>query len=378
MSQRRCIHDENGNVDAAKAAEPPVPRGSVPSKKRANGEDGSPIPVKKLKQQESTQSPTPVQPRPVEMQQHGTPFGQLKPHTITYKPPQQQQQRPAEARTEQPPHHTQQPQESQQHQQGQIDPNLFSLYTQEDHDGPYYPCPGTDQQQPYHQRPQSSGYIIPSLEQIANEVLVDMSGPEPQDHGQTALERNLHLFQNADTAPMVNGDASKPDESVDSAISIPATEASIPNGVTNGVTNGHATGAVNGEVAAQPSIEPAEAKIPTTQQPDGRPQSSASRSGAESLPLYQPPAPVSQSPEVTKGQPVLTNGHGSPPVATAETNGVKRKRDSTSATPSAKKAKLHLQGGPEQVIAEEGEVDRESLDLARMLAQEERGLRRRS
>lgn len=209
---------------------------------------------------------------------------------------------------------------------------------------------------------------MPSLEQIASEVL-DMNGAEPQDPSQTALERNLHLFQNADTASMTNGNSPKPDESVDSAISLPAAEAPAQNGLTNG----HHTAPDSEEMPAQPSIEPSEPKATSVQAPDARPQSSASRSGVEGLPLYQPPAPVSQSPEVSKRQPAPINGisHASP-----ETNGVKRKRDSTSATPGLKKAKTALQGGPEQAIAEDG--DKESLELARMLQQEDRGLRRRS
>ncbi|EME81126.1 uncharacterized protein MYCFIDRAFT_104451, partial [Pseudocercospora fijiensis CIRAD86] len=49
-SKRRCVHDENGNVDPIKAAETPVPRGSNASKKRPPGEESTPIqPKKKLK-----------------------------------------------------------------------------------------------------------------------------------------------------------------------------------------------------------------------------------------------------------------------------------------------------------------------------------------
>lgn len=327
---------------------------------------------KKVKFQEPSPSQPPVQPRPVEMQEYGTPFGQLKPRAPSYQPPPRQQQQPAEPTSRPPEQLSPQPPQPQQHMQNQIDPNLFSLYTQDDQDGPYqdssYPYPGAVQTQPYHPRPQSSGYNMPSLEQIASECLVDLNGPDQDDVGQTSLERNLHLFQNADTAPMTNGDPPKPDESVDSAISLPATEPAKDNGLTNGHVNGVSTE----EQVAQPSVEPSDAK-PT--QPDERPQSSASISGAHSLPLYQPPAPVSQSPEVSKRRPVLTNGasHGSP---SAETNGIKRKRDSSSATPNAKKARLSFAGGPEQAIAEEG--DDKSVELAKALQQQDRGLRRRS
>lgn len=379
--QRRCIHDENGNVDAAKAAEQPVPRGSAPNKKRANGEDGSPMPIKKIKQQDQTPPPPgQAQPRPIEMQQYGTPFGQLKARAPSYHPPPPQQvhQKPSsEPATEQPHPQFSQPPPPPHHTQTQIDPNLFSLYTQDDQDGPYhsthYPFPGSDQPQPYHQRPQSSGYNIPSLEQIANECLVDMSGPDPPEGGQTALERNLHLFQNADTAHLSNGEdvSPKPVESVDSGISIPATDIAKQDVLTRGHT-------IPVDQAPQPPIEASDPAAPTTAQHDERPQSSASKSGAHGLPLYQPPAPVSQSPEVSKRQPVLTNGisHGSPST-TAETNGIKRKRDSSvSATSASKKTKMSFAGGAEQAIVEDG--DKESVELARMLQQEDRGLRRRS
>lgn len=348
------------------------------------------MPSKTIKQQGSTPPHGPVQPRPVEMQQYGTPFGQLKPRAPSYQPRPQQMPKSVEGDVQQGQHEQQQQQQPQLSQpeppqhttQNQIDPNLFSLYTQDDQDGPYqdsnYPYPGTDQPQPYHQRPQSSGYQIPSLEQIANEVLVDMSGPEPQETGQTSLERNIHLFQNASTAPMVNGHGHppKPDESVDSAISLPPadapTEMSLPNGHDNAAE----------ETTAQPSVEPTEAKAADAAQPDERPQSSASKSGAHGLPLYQPPAPVSQSPEISKRQPALPNGvaHSASPPA-IEANGIKRKRDSSSAvstTASAKKAKMSFAGGAEQAIVEDGEADKESLELARMLQQEDRGLRRRS
>ena len=140
--------------------------------------------------------------------------------------------------------------------------------------------------------------------------------------------------------------------------------------------NGHSSAGSPEEHVAQPSVEPAQTNGVHA---DARPQSSASKSGAQDLPLYQPPAPVSQSPELSKRQPALTNAfsHGSP--SAAQSNGVKRKRDSSaSITASAKKAKMSFAGGPEQVIAEEADVDEKSLELARSLQQEDRGLRRRS
>ncbi|TKA56297.1 hypothetical protein B0A49_11090 [Cryomyces minteri] len=48
--QRRCIHDEDGRVDLAKAAEPPVPRGSTAAKKRSTSGNVEAEPIgKRLK-----------------------------------------------------------------------------------------------------------------------------------------------------------------------------------------------------------------------------------------------------------------------------------------------------------------------------------------
>ncbi|KAI9738801.1 MAG: JmjC domain-containing histone demethylation protein 1 [Cirrosporium novae-zelandiae] len=47
-SKRRCIHDENGNVDPAKAQEPPKPRGSIiPKRRSSNNLDPALEPAKK-------------------------------------------------------------------------------------------------------------------------------------------------------------------------------------------------------------------------------------------------------------------------------------------------------------------------------------------
>lgn len=46
--QRRCIHDENGNVDPVKAAEAPVPRGSASKRRRVEEDDGEAL-TKKIK-----------------------------------------------------------------------------------------------------------------------------------------------------------------------------------------------------------------------------------------------------------------------------------------------------------------------------------------
>jgi len=47
--QRRCVHDENGNIDPVKQNEPVVPRGSGGKKRKSSGGDDSDSSVKKIK-----------------------------------------------------------------------------------------------------------------------------------------------------------------------------------------------------------------------------------------------------------------------------------------------------------------------------------------
>ena len=267
---------------------------------------------------------------------------------------------------------------------GHIDPNLFSLYTTEGdsepsyyetHYQPEFSYPTTEHMQGYDQQQASANaYGFPSLEEIANEVLVDLSGPDPNDK-QSTLETAMQAYQHASNSPMANGHP-KPDESVDSAISLPTTESVEQHGLPNGHDMDVAdnVAAFNEFIVPDPPSETNGARPVSSARSEARPQSSASKSGAATLALYQPPAPLSQSPEVAKKQHVLANGngvaHGSPPAEA----GVKRKRESAT-TPSAKKARLDLQGGAEQAVADE---EQESLELARILAQQDRGLRRRS
>ncbi|KAF2198384.1 hypothetical protein GQ43DRAFT_483345 [Delitschia confertaspora ATCC 74209] len=55
-SKRRCIHDENGNVDPVKASEAPIPRGSASKKRRIS--EGDPDLLNERMQQEQTPSNT--------------------------------------------------------------------------------------------------------------------------------------------------------------------------------------------------------------------------------------------------------------------------------------------------------------------------------
>ena len=48
-AQRRCIHDENGNIDPIKQNEPVVPRGSASKKRKSSGSENSEMSEKKIK-----------------------------------------------------------------------------------------------------------------------------------------------------------------------------------------------------------------------------------------------------------------------------------------------------------------------------------------
>ena len=140
-----------------------------------------------------------------------------------------------------------------------------------------------------------------------------------------------------DAPAMSNGvsDVTKPDESVDSAISIPGSD----------------------DGSAQPSVEAASLAAQTSP--------SLQKSNANELPLYKPPAPLSQSPELTKRQPQLSNGDVSDAAAST-----KRKRDSMSSASGTKKPRLNS--------VEPTGVDTESLELAKTLQQGDLGLRQRT
>ncbi|KAK5124570.1 hypothetical protein LTR85_001787 [Meristemomyces frigidus] len=373
-SKRRCVHDENGNVDPVKASETPVPRGSVVSKKRSIGEDGSPLQIKKQKLNESQPPPRP---------QAGT-TGVLMPQHVSrgpsHPPSMQPTSRPPPPVINEPPPDPQ--------QQPEIDPSLFSVYPEPTEQGSHsnnsYPYPMNEQ-------PYTNAYEYPSLEQIANEVL-DMNGRGHEDYIDAQLNAlpyqqphnphvNVHVYESHDTAPLPDG-SSKPDESVDSAISLPSTErldqstlaahdrdrsvderlmdafaADSGAGVYHDLSFVQSSVETNGAKHAE-SVGPAPAIQPTT----------GPKNDASGLPLYRPPAPVSQSPEQTKRQPVaFLNGAA---------DSQKRKRDSISATSDFKKARIDDAGGRASREPSVQETDDERF--ARMMQQEELGLRQRS
>lgn len=274
-------------------------------------------------------------------------------------------------------------------EQPPIDPNLFSMYTEATENGGWrdeqsYPYPTTEQAQPYN--PSQPSYTIPSLEQIANEVLVDMNGNEYEHSQQNNLMEHVHVFDDEpDTAPMTNGHShSKPDdshESVDSGVSLPTTEAlnkdvrsRSPAAEAPADTNTSNDVAeepvyVHEETApARPSIEGnsdnAGPTSPLTTEFQPLHPDPATKNSVSSLPLYQPPAPVSQSPDAVRRPNGVAKAHS--PVVES-----KRKRESSASVTPSKKAR-QASREPEQV------VDQKTLELARMLQQEDLGLRRRS
>ena len=367
--QRRCVHDENGNVDPVKAAETPVPRGSAGPKKRP-GEVGSPLEIKKIKSAEDTQQPPP---RPQAGQ-----AGVLMPHPASRTPSQQsstksQQERPPPPVINEPPQDPQQP---------EIDPNLFAAYPD-----PAGQSQFTNQSYPYPvvEQAQAQGYDYPSLEQIANEVL-DMGGSRHEDYIDAQLnalpfqrrepQHQVQVHHTNDDTPMLN-DHPKPDGSVDSAVSLPNSEnfeqgkpaPDVVRTVDDRLRDALAGGGAGGEFHDDPHI--VQPSVETTVKTDingarhGSPPTS--KHDVSGLPLYRPPAPLSQSPELMKRQPTMaTNG-------TADTSTQKRKSDAMSVSPNAKKAKMDMRASREPSVHET-----EDERFAREMHQEQLGLRRRT
>jgi F-box and leucine-rich repeat protein 10/11 len=358
-----------------------VPRGSVVTKKRSFDQEGSPS--QQIKKQKSSPKEPIFQPYqqiqlPAAAQMQGQ--GLLKPQPISKTQPRPKPSPSANRQHVQPqlqPH----PPPPLEPEQPQIDPNLFSMYTNHDEHVGYedvrssYPIP--EQPQPHGLAPPGQ-YQLPSLEQIANEVLVDLNGDDgrEQDLKAQLLEFNRMANGVPHGVPTgeINGEV-KPDDSVDSAVSLPPSEALEHSGTTANDSPGDEQQVINDPLSnggpAHPSIEATEsandgsiivAKTPPTKVPE--------------LPLYQPPAPLSTSPEVTKQQPILTNGVGGSPESIEGSPSLKRKRGSLSATPgSVKKARIDGEVG--EVANPPAEEEKQSLELAKMLQAEELGLRRR-
>ena len=352
--QRRCVHDENGNVDPIKAAETPIPRGSNPSKKRDSEGEGSPESLKKVRQDSSKPS------SPLEA---GGTRGMLVPQKPAPAPPKAPAVRPPSRQFQAPPQIT--VEHSPDVEQPDIDPSLFS-YPEPAHHG-HFPEPSN----PYYTPQDAHGqpYDYPSLEQIASEVL-DMNGMNGRAD-EDWIDRQLNALPYERTngqrpesrrgpIPVMTNGASKSDGSVDSAVSLPYANGS-PQDSHRSVDDRlrEALAGDSGMVGVHPSIEIRPPTAPNGAHATGD-GTAASPEATYTLPLYQPPAPLSQSPELVKRQPRV---HDSP----------KRKSEEPGDA-ATKKAKLAQQALVRALSPHETDDER----LARLLQQEERGLRQRS
>ncbi|KAM0719306.1 hypothetical protein Q7P37_005211 [Cladosporium fusiforme] len=383
-SKRRCIHDESGNVDPVKAAESPIPRGSVASKKRT-AEDGSPLDAnKRLKPAEPGLSPAPTSMQG--MNGIFKPSGQQQTPSKSVTPPKAppevyhklpgQFYRPSSSEG----HHEQQPdskfqdhQQTQNHQQPQhhnlqphgsappIDPSLFSMYPEpsSNNSGPF-----SGSTQPYNMPDHSSAerpplYALPSLEQIATEVL-DMNGggEESGDAGLAAIQAfnrqrdgfiQAYQQQNGGLLPM--NIAPPVDGSVDSGVSMGTAEhkdgSSPPSGASNGISDNQGPANGKSETAHSPVVHHELPPVPevahesetksqlenhthfnghadvhdTVEEPFSEfqiPENDLRRNSVSQIPFYQPPASMSRSPEMMRSLP-----SGMPPSSPE-----KRKRES--------------------------------------------------
>jgi hypothetical protein len=371
------------------------------AKKRQSSEQHSPLLKKAKLQSEDSPSNTPVQP-PQQPQFAG--HGVLKPAYLVTGPDKQRM----EGRVPSPPNRDQtnpsppQPEETPQ-QPENIDPELYAMYQEQEQNGHFdqgFGYHNHDQEQPYHA---TNGYQIPSLEQIANEVLVDMNGNEPSEQGPNGplpdgFDEIRAFNATDDPVSLPNGlphPDPKPDGSVDSAVSLPPNEEQVQDDKEAVLTNGDAEiskdndeatlrngdAIPNGLPHPHPSIEDSKEDVSheETTSPEARPSTAsadAKNNNTSSLPLWQPPAPLSKSPVSVKRQ-IVTNGMRTSisPSPAAPAPG-KRKRDSTEGTPGgAKSAKKPRVDGTEEV---NGAEDVQSVELARLLQQEDLGLRWRS
>lgn len=287
-------------MDPVKAAEAPVPRGSVTSKKRS-AEDGSPSEANKKQKPlepalQNDQSRTPAPPmqgmhgvlkpmnvnRPVEPKVNSA---QKAPAEIYHKLPGEfyhpstNGDRPQSPPTDPNPRHR-----ASNGSAPPIDPSLFSIYS--DHGMSSNPYPSHNFY-PDHSAERPPLYALPSLEQIANDVL-DMDGRgDEAEAGLAAIEafnRQQQGFVHAfpQEGQQTAHDGSQADGSVDSGVSMTAPETKE-------------TPLANGEAvdAKTPAVDQAVAS--------GEPPAAERRSSIAQIPLYQPPA--SKSPEMTRSQP---------------------------------------------------------------------------
>jgi hypothetical protein len=229
---------------------------------------------------------------------------------------------------------------------------------------------------------------MPSLEQIASEVL-DMNGghghPDEGFSAQEPEDHQLHVLKQ-DTENGVadlKSELHKTDGSVDSAISLAASDSLDKSPSSSSPDNSIAAEQLSGPIQRSVELNNAIA--------------SASESAAEptaSIPLYRPPPPPSASPELSKRQPLLPIT-GSKPATAAATTPNKRKRDAEHTDSPSSHKKLHIRqssrasqnngedlqlpnGTSTEVPALLSPEEVESMELAKALQQDDLGLRKRS
>jgi F-box/leucine-rich repeat protein 10/11 len=359
--QRRCVHDENGNVDPIKASENPVPRASATSKKRP-GDENTPVQPKKKRVSSSLGDGISPGANFAEGHTNGTaPPPQHHVPNCDYRPSAQQTQMA--------------PQTTDTHAPA-LDPNLFA-YSDMAQNGGYadnnkynYPAP--------QQRPQM--YQYESLEQIASQVL-DMNGNSNEDYHhseQTADHIQVQQMTNGQSKHDGQIEVEKVDGSVDSGVSLPGSEGEQKDDVVveqPDLNADQSTFKIENELHAQPNgVTEAHSTSGTTEKHvdfDSDPTTHTRNPSMPSLPLYRPPAPLSQSPELARRLPVSSNGVANDEV---EING-KRKREDEAEIPGdvnvdAKEVKNESNEG-------ETEDERKDRELAVALQQEGLGLRRR-
>jgi F-box/leucine-rich repeat protein 10/11 len=269
-----------------------------------------------------------------------------------------------------------------------IDPSLSAMYCD-----PNDPTVFASHEHQFANTDRVHAFEMPSLEQIASEVL-DMNGghghPDEGFAAQETEDHQLHALKH-DTENItadLKSELHKPDGSVDSAISLAASDSldktppvSSPDTSINAE---QLSGPIQRSVELNNAISASESAAPAAEH-------------TASIPLYRPPPPPSASPELSKRQPLLPITGSKPASAAlpASTTPNKRKRDSLSehfGSPSAHK-KLHIRqtsqvshngedlqpsGLSTDALAPLSEEEMESMELAKALQQDDLGLRKRS
>lgn len=259
------------------------------------------------------------------------------------------------------------PQTHAQQQPPPIDPGLLAAYPSQAQTAiPYeyqqYQFEASEPAQSYSQP--RHFYNMPSLEEIANDVLVfhddDPAGQDLESSGRHfGVKPDQHASEVSNGVHLTNG-LPKQDNGVDSAISL-GTTASFEQSLRGSAPPEDAPAQPSLQIAAKDQLE-----IQATQP---HPSSTQTKSDTNKLPLYQPPEPPAQSPEMPKRQPspLVSNGVAGSGKSSSPAAQPKRKRDSENRTSGTKHARV-----------EHNEQDVQSLEMARALHQESLGLRRRS